>query len=70
MDTTTRRTLTTADLPEGLTLAEARTPKPLTVHVLTCEHGPACPSCVLAAARVLIDEDASLAPMMKPLYTG
>ena len=55
--------LTTADLPESmLAPVEAKSdPEPTRVRVLTCEHGPACPSCVLAAARVIVEADASLA---------
>lgn len=64
-------TLTTADLPEGMRApVEASRPidpAPARVLVLTCEHGPACPTCVLAAARVIVDSDATL---VGSLYTG
>lgn len=69
------RTMTTADLPESLRApVEASTPMtaiavPARVSVLTCEHGPACPTCVLAAARVIVENDASLTGDV-PLYTG
>lgn len=58
--------LTTADLPESVRAPmEATTPKP--AQVLTCEHGPACPACVLAVARVIVEHDATLAG---EVYTG
>jgi hypothetical protein len=63
--------MTVADLPESMRApAEASRPSiptPARVRVLTCEHGPACPSCVLAAARVIVEADATLAGKV---YTG
>jgi len=62
--------MTTADLPAGLTArAEPETRPPTRVRVLTCEHGPACPECVLAAARALVKRDATLTGDV-PVYTG
>lgn len=52
------QTMTTADLPGDMTSIEA--PAPVRVEVLTCKHGPACPACVLAAARLIVDLDATL----------
>lgn len=64
-------TLTVADLPESLRApVESGQPapvRPARVRVLTCEHGPACPKCVLAAARVIVEHDASL---VGEVYTG
>lgn len=65
--------MTTADLPESLRApVEATTAVmavPARVTVLTCEHGPACPTCVLAAARVIVENDATLTGDVR-LYTG
>lgn len=62
-------TLTVADLPVSMRApAEVSTPVRTAPSVLTCQHGPACPSCVLAAARVLVENDATLTGEV--LYTG
>ena len=53
--------MTTADLPESMRAPVEALPAPTRVRVLTCEHGVACPTCVLAAARVIVEHDASLA---------
>lgn len=52
--------LTTRDLPEVMLSPVTTAPAPVVTPVLTCEHGPACPSCVLASARALLADDASL----------
>ena len=67
----TATAMTTADLHESMRApveaSRPADPTPSLVMVLTCEHGPACPTCVLAAARVIVDSDATLAGS---LYTG
>lgn len=63
-------TLTVADLPESMRAETPAIPTPVRatpVRVLTCEHGPACPTCVLAAARVIVEHDATLTG---EVYTG
>lgn len=65
-------TLTTANLPANM-LAPAiasKTAPRTPVAVLTCQHGPACPACVLAAARALVGSDATLTASVERLYTG
>jgi hypothetical protein len=62
-------TLSTADLPVSMRapVEDIRTPVVTTTSVLTCQHGPACPACVLSTARVLIEADAGLS---SALYTA
>lgn len=62
--------MTTADLPESMQSSapvEALTTKTAPTAVLTCQHGPACPACVLAAARMIVEHDATL---VGEVYTG